>query len=162
MVKDDDTYVHVPNLMRALNKSRNGKPLWQQPVSFGRRGRGCPGVCGGSGWVLSTPLAEQLVGRYGDRYLQFAAEMIVNHIGHYDVYVPTVVSWLGYKLEDMLEMNDFSPTDEKKIVELEQGWDTTVKCIRLNYSRCSRSASPATWHIKHNFGDSLKLLDAEP
>lgn len=162
LVKDDDTYVHVPNLMRALNKTRGGKPLWQSPVTFARRGPGCPGMCGGAGWLLSGPFAEQLVQKYGDRYLEFSAERIVNHWGHYDVYVPQVVSWLGYMLEDLVEMNDFSPMDGNFVKELISGKHKEVTCHRLPYCDCSRSALPATWHIKVGFDQALAALDGDP
>eukprot|EP00415_Alexandrium_ostenfeldii_P000763 UN0763 len=161
LVKDDDTYVHVPNLMRALNTTRDGKPLWQHPISFGRRGPGCPGICGGAGWLLSGPFAEQLVERYGDRYLEFSSERIANHWGHYDVYVPAVVSWLGQELQDLPEMNDYSPVDKNFVHELMSG-KHQVTCHRLEYCNCSRSASPATWHIKVGFEKALELLDSDP
>uniref|UniRef100_A0A7S4QRF9 Uncharacterized protein n=1 Tax=Alexandrium monilatum TaxID=311494 RepID=A0A7S4QRF9_9DINO len=158
IVKDDDTYVHIPNLMRALNQWKGGKPLWQQPASFGRRGPGCPGVCGGAGWILSGPLAEELVEKHGDRYLAFSAERIVNGPGHYDIFVPPVVEWTGQTLVDLPEMNEFSPVD-KRCNETVGG--NRSACHPWRSCTCLRSPYPATWHLKGGSRQALELLESD-
>mmetsp|Transcript_77212 Transcript_77212/g.226450 ORF Transcript_77212/g.226450 Transcript_77212/m.226450 type:complete len:384 (+) Transcript_77212:85-1236(+) len=98
LIKDDDTYVHVPNLMKSITHYRP-----TELVSFGDAT--CFGVCGGAGWLLSNALAERLALNHGDRWMKMLygkmAYAAMSGNGTYeellkcwDMHIPQVVRWV--------------------------------------------------------------------
>ncbi|CAK0794115.1 unnamed protein product [Prorocentrum cordatum] len=79
LIKDDDTFVHVPNFLLAVAEgSRNdrewgtpGTPIWEQLIAAASLMPGCGGTpCGGGGFVLSGALGLELAKRWGARWLE--------------------------------------------------------------------------------------------
>lgn len=148
LVKDSDTYVHVPNLMANLDTERGGKPLWTQEVSFSHLLPSCPaGVCGGAGWLISAPLAQKLVAKVGDKSVQYQLNklFVETENSYYDAWLPQLVEWAGAKIEDALFMSVSQPSDSA-LCGLSKWYcpDDDQWCV------CARSGGvlPATWQMK--------------
>jgi len=112
LVKDDDTYAHVPNLVKTIKRYSPADLVSFAEVS-------CQGICGGAGWLLSNALAERLALDHGDRWIQLM-DFKLRHTPlwsldvFYDVYIPTVVSWVpGAQLLWHLGMQNQSPFDHQ-------------------------------------------------
>lgn len=159
LVKDDDTYVHTPNLVNALSR-RSNEPNspWKELVSYAADGCNKKAICGGSGWVLSGALAEKLVFNHGDSLLRFQMEHIKRKpVFHYDVYVYDVVAWVrGARLEKISEMVPYGPMDKRLCGR------TASFCIWTEVCNCCPSRTPATWHLNRQLNDALQRLDSGP
>mmetsp|Transcript_30415 Transcript_30415/g.87173 ORF Transcript_30415/g.87173 Transcript_30415/m.87173 type:complete len:378 (+) Transcript_30415:91-1224(+) len=111
LVKDDDTYVHVANLMQSIQGYRP-----TDLVSFADTT--CTGICGGAGWLLSNSLAERLALDHGDRWM---------HLMHknrpkawwtllycFDMHIPEIIQWVpGARLFWHPGMMFASPFDDR-------------------------------------------------
>lgn len=150
MIKDDDTYVNVPNLMSAVDDvtagERNGS---SQLVSFGVRLKGCFGICGGGGWLLSAALAEVFVRDYGEKSLEFMWVQITKGIKWYDVHIPRLVGWVKMaKLNDMLALQSFGPGDSPCLEGTTEEIPAGGTCSVVSHCKCARSPAPGSWHMK--------------
>mmetsp|Transcript_104517 Transcript_104517/g.305125 ORF Transcript_104517/g.305125 Transcript_104517/m.305125 type:complete len:367 (+) Transcript_104517:21-1121(+) len=145
LVKDDDTYVHVPNLMKSITG--------HQPtdlVSFADTT--CRGICGGAGWLLSNALAEKLALHYSDRWMRLMNKMILmpkwTMMQCYDMHIPRVLRWVpGARLFWHPGMQFQSPFDDQCTNSTFEGlyWDPSEREIqsRNDRKRCERHG--AAW-----------------
>lgn len=170
LMKDDDTFVHVPNLIKAIDISSPGGMLQRDKlVSFGDTS--CIGICGGEGWLLSGVLAAELVRKHGQRMLDYQLEK-AQYSQQYDVVVPRVVGWVtGAKLHNLPELENANlflcnGKPGKKICggpcypgkDLDRiRADPKKKCFNQTNCLCTRSAYPATWHLRD--GDWKRALE---
>lgn len=162
LVKDDDTYVHIPNLMEAIKRSSGDEPMnpLVQRVSWAAKG-GC-NICGGAGWVLSGALAIELATKYGDRYMRFQIDKMENGVDfQYDLHVPTAVNWVAQsKLIHIWEMNPSSVLDKELCRYRNNAFHG--QCYRTVECNCSSTKRPATWHMSLSFEQSLQRLKLIP
>merc|ERR1711879_969009 len=114
---------------------------------------GCPGICGGNGWLMSLAAVWDLVFVHGDRWLDFMAYQLEHGSFHYDVHAPTVMSWIkGMKQVNLPELATSLCNDPSH-----PSW----KCDRITPCNCSRADHPAGWHLKGgNIEKNLARLDA--
>eukprot|EP00415_Alexandrium_ostenfeldii_P004897 UN4897 len=161
LVKDDDTFVHVPNLMRAIERNAGRTPPAprEQLISFAAKG-GC-NICGGAGWVFSGALAIELATTYGDRFLRFQIEQMEQGNFQYDMHVPKVIDWVkGSQLIHIWEMNPSSVLDRQLCKYRTNAWHGP--CYRTAECNCSSTRRPATWHMSISFERSVEQLSLIP
>jgi len=156
-VSDDDTFVHIPNLLSAIRNS-SFSPL-EKRVSWAAKG-GC-NICGGAGWVLSGALAVELATTYGDRFMKLQISKIENGSFHYDLQVPVAVNWVPQaSLVKIFEMNPFSVLDKELCRYRENAWHGP--CYRTVECGCAPARRPATWHMSISFNGSYHKLKKIP
>lgn len=151
MVKDDDVFVHIPNLLEVVGR-HSVDPL-REKLIFGAL---CPHLCGGAGWVLTGGLAIELATTFGDRYMRF--QLHQSHIGskYHDVHMPKVLKCVpGAKVVNIWEMQYIPPTDGRC-----RG--SHSNCFVTPECPCSGVQKPATWHMSGNFNKSFELLSRVP
>lgn len=158
LIKDDDTFVHVPNFLLAMAEgSQNdrewgtpGAPLWEQPIAAASLMPGCGGTpCGGGGFVLSGALGLELAKQHGARWLgmQMMA-MPRRQFYFYDRHVQEVVSWAkGARFKDMRELEPGPPVNDVCKTGRKGYPPWKGPCWNLSYCKCARSEHPATWHL---------------
>lgn len=164
ILKDDDTYVDMPNMYRELAKYDPSKPTMLSVVDGA-----CHPVCGGAGVVLSWSLAEKVVSLHGDEYLQRQVEMVRHSSFWYDVHIyPWMKEWVpNMTLIDSRAMNEYGPEDPR-CTKVPTPGDGIVRsallggqCHKGALCECWRSAYPATIHLRANFSGELGKVDEE-
>merc|ERR1740121_942825 len=156
VVKDDDTYVHVPNLLKL------GASLTNHTDDLvGIANKGCSGICGGAGWLLTGGLANAFVGKPGDEYLAFQAEKSAQIKSfQYDMFVPKAHTMVpGAKLINSLAFHPFPPGEAHLCLYKA---DHKPPCVRTVECNCSRTERPVTWHLACREDQAHYFLDPLP
>lgn len=153
LIRDDDTYVHLPNLMKNIDVMEDGVPLWTKEVAFGNKWGGCLDICGGSGFLLSGALVDDLVPNHGDHLLSYVMNQVFNGTKPwYSGHVKYVAGLSGVVIKHAPFMNVYSPNDPKIC-------NTGIKwaCVDgsawyPNRPNCmcgeDQKMAPSTWHLR--------------
>jgi len=160
LLKDYDTYVHVPNLMSAVS---GYSP--QMNYSFANLQEGC-GACGAAGVLLSDAIAQQLTGVFADRWVSFMKEQLLHGVFYWDYHMPNIVHWVNSSRNlDLAALNAHEPFTNPGCVPVhdDTGNNTCKGCNKMSEDiLCARSQAPATWHLKHDIIGYLDALDRIP
>lgn len=157
LVNDDDTYVHIPNMMKVME--RHAPEPFEQRLAFAAKG-GCQ-ICGGAGWGLTAALALELAGTYGDRLLRYQLDKMKTVQFHYDTHVPNIIHWVrGAKIVYVPEMHPFSVLDRNLCKYKNMSW--FGPCQQTYECGCAASPRPATWHMSIHYNSSWAKLSGIP
>lgn len=161
LLKDDDTYVHIPNLMSAVRESGVDPG---SPVALCHCEQGS--VCvGGGGVLLSGPLAELLALKHGEAWIGAQAEGIERDRGTgADIYYDKVLSNFVHRVVKESRIVDL-PSMQGLKLDNQPCTHLMHACehgFRLKHCLCARSQTPGTWHTSFKLSGRIpfeKLLE---
>eukprot|EP00747_Dinoflagellata_sp_TGD_P044592 gnl/TRDRNA2_/TRDRNA2_143359_c0_seq1.p1 gnl/TRDRNA2_/TRDRNA2_143359_c0~~gnl/TRDRNA2_/TRDRNA2_143359_c0_seq1.p1 ORF type:complete len:166 (+),score=33.25 gnl/TRDRNA2_/TRDRNA2_143359_c0_seq1:149-646(+) len=153
LLKDTDTYVNMPRLAAAAADYDPEKPAMLAHM--------CGSACGGGGLLFSRSLVEKLVGEFGDRMVEFMKQEIIREAFYWDGHSPQFVGWVpGAKTLDVPFLQTVAPLLEGMCLP-KRGWTPGPDCKKVSICLCSRSTTPATWHLRDSpsFDRAIAVLD---